>query len=148
MARSRSLAVAEARPCAFDFRALLLYRRIKTCPINSVLTCSKAVTGVRPCLCARYIRLHPSQNKCIRFCIRVFVMFRSFVHCIANFPCTLLQVAVVLDIIFYHATLRVMYMLIFLTLSSLRSVVGLLDFLPPCNYGRRGVFLCGPRTCT
>ena len=34
-------------------------------------------------------------------------MFCSFVHCIANFPCTLLHVAIVLNIIFLFATARV-----------------------------------------
>ena len=100
MARSRSLAVAEARPCAFVFRALLLYRRVLICPCDSFQCHVHQSRDGSPAMSSCCV--HPTASV-PKHCIRELSIF---VHCIVHFPCTLLQVVIALNI-FYFATARV-----------------------------------------
>ena len=124
--------------CILICRALLLYRRVLTCPSDSsVVMCIKAVTGVRPCLHAVCIREHPCQMIASVSCLRVFC---SFVHCIANFPCTRFTSCHSAEH-FIFATAGVMYMLSFLTFILPRSDEFYYGFLPPLKLRAAGGIL-------
>ena len=158
MARSRNLAVAEARPCAFVFRALLLYRRVLICPSDSfhchVQSKPWRESGHVIMLCASdCIR---AKRLCIRLCIRVSWCFCGFVHCIVHFPCTILQVVIVLNTQVislrdswesYYVHVNILCQLP--SLSQVRWHATSFGFLPPhCVAGGGGYFKVVLVACT
>ena len=111
------------------------------CPSDSVLTCSKAVTGVRPCQHAVCIRKHPSQKVMHPPLHSSVLMFCGFVHCIVHFPCTILQVAIVLNTIFsLRDSGSIVHVCFVSTIRLLRFDMLYFGFLPPLCCGRRGAF--------